>query len=107
MPAILESPSAPLHELKPYKSLSNDELSARIEAVRKELGPKLMVLGHHYQQDEVIAHSDLRGDSYQLSQMAAASRDCRVIVFCGVHFMAETADILANRPGKLTEGGRE
>jgi quinolinate synthase len=60
-------------------------------------------LGHHYQQDEVIAHSDLRGDSYQLSQMAASSADCRVIVFCGVHFMAETADILANRPQKLAE----
>ncbi len=107
MPAILELPSAPLHELKPYKSLSNEELSARIEAVRRELGPKLLILGHHYQQDEVIAHGDLRGDSYQLSQMAAASRDCRVIVFCGVHFMAETADILANRPEKLAERGGE
>src|SRR5215813_1579668 len=103
MPAILEPPSAPLRELKPYKSLSNEELSARIEVVRREMGPRLLILGHHYQQDEVIAHSDLRGDSYQLSQMAAASRDCRVIVFCGVHFMAETADILANRPEKLTE----
>jgi quinolinate synthase len=103
MPAVLEPTSAPLHELKPYKSLSNEELSARIEAVRREFGPKLLILGHHYQQDEVIEHSDLRGDSYQLSQMAAASRDCRVIVFCGVHFMAETADILANRPEKLAE----
>jgi quinolinate synthase len=91
------------YELRPYKSLSNEELSARIEAVRRELGPKLLILGHHYQQDEVIAHSDLRGDSYQLSQMAAASRECRFIVFCGVHFMAETADILANRPEKLAE----
>src|SRR5688500_2659355 len=96
---------APAFELKPYKSLSNDELSARIEAVRKEFGPKLMILGHHYQQDEVIAHSDLRGDSYQLSQMAASSSECRYIVFCGVHFMAETADILANRPEKLIERG--
>src|SRR5262245_66584171 len=67
------------------------------------MGPRLLILGHHYQQDEVIAHSDLRGDSYQLSQLAAASRDCRVIVFCGVHFMAETADILANRPEELAE----
>jgi quinolinate synthase len=66
-----------------------------------------LILGHHYQQDEVIAHSDLRGDSYQLSQLAASSRDCRVIVFCGVHFMAETADILANRPQKLAERGGE
>jgi quinolinate synthase len=107
MPLLLDPAPAPLHELKPYKSLSNDELSARIEAVRREMGPKLMILGHHYQQDEVIAHSDLRGDSYQLSQMAAASKDCRVIVFCGVHFMAETADILANRPEKLAERGGE
>jgi quinolinate synthase len=107
MPALLEIPPAPLHELKPYKSLANEELSARIEAVRRAFGPKLLILGHHYQQDEVIAHSDLRGDSYQLSQMAAASRDCRSIVFCGVHFMAETADILANRPEKLAERGGE
>src|SRR5580765_1880295 len=107
MALLLEPSSAPLHELKPYKSLSNEELSARIEAVRREFGPKLVILGHHYQQDEVITHSDLRGDSYQLSQMAAGSRDCRVIVFCGVHFMAETADILANRPEKLSERGGE
>jgi quinolinate synthase len=107
MPLLLEPSSTALHELKPYKSLSNEELSARIEAVRRQMGPRLLILGHHYQQDEVIAHSDLRGDSYQLSQMAAASRDCRVIVFCGVHFMAETADILANRPEKLAERGSE
>ena len=90
-------------ELAPYKSLENDELKQRIAKIRKELGPKLLILGHHYQQDEVIEHSDLRGDSYQLSQMAASSTDCRTIVFCGVHFMAETADILANRPEKLAE----
>src|SRR4029078_9605828 len=105
MPAILEHSPAPLHELKPYKSLSNEELSARIEAVRREMGARLMILGHHYQQDEVIGDSDLRGASSQLGQMAAASRDCRVIVFCGVHFMAETADILANRPERLGEVG--
>jgi quinolinate synthase len=107
MTLVLEPSPAPLHELKPYKSLSNEELSARIEAVRREMGPRLLILGHHYQQDEVIAHADLRGDSYQLSQLAAGSRDCRVIVFCGVHFMAETADILANRPEKLAERGGE
>ena len=88
-------------ELTPYRSLENGELAARIEAVRAQLGSRLLILGHHYQQDEVIAHSDLRGDSYQLSRMAADSEDCRAIVFCGVHFMAETADILANRPEKL------
>src|ERR1051325_5334801 len=93
----------PALELKPYKSLSNEELAERIEAVRREMGSRLLILGHHYQQDEVIAHSDLQGDSYQLSQMAAASGDCRFIAFCGVHFMAETADILANRPERLAE----
>ena len=71
------------------------------------MGRELLILGHHYQQDEVIALADLRGDSYQLSQLAAASRECRAIAFCGVHFMAETADILANRPERLAErGGR-
>lgn len=93
----------PKFELKPYKSLANETLSERIEAVRRQLGSQLLILGHHYQQDEVIAHSDLRGDSYQLSKMAADSRDCRYIVFCGVHFMAETADIVANRPELLAE----
>jgi len=99
---------APILELTPYKSLDDGELAARIEAVRAAWGPRLVILGHHYQQDEVIAHSDLRGDSFQLSRLAADSGDCRVIVFCGVHFMAETADILANRPDKLAarEGGR-
>ncbi|WP_235908634.1 quinolinate synthase NadA [Roseiconus nitratireducens] len=88
-----------------YKTLETGELVGRIEAVRKQLGDSLLILGHHYQQDEVIAHTDLRGDSYQLSQMAAASDACRTIVFCGVHFMAETADILANRPEKLESRG--
>ncbi|MEO2009974.1 MAG: quinolinate synthase NadA [Pirellulaceae bacterium] len=90
-------------ELAQYKPLDNVELAARIEAARVTLGDELLILGHHYQQDEVIAHADLRGDSYQLSEEAAASTRCRWIVFCGVHFMAETADILANRPAKLVE----
>tara|TARA_B100000686_G_C16739695_1_gene945831 strand:+ start:493 stop:1632 length:1140 start_codon:yes stop_codon:yes gene_type:complete len=88
-------------EFAPYRSLANEELAARVDAVRKQLGSRLLILGHHYQQDAVIAHSDLRGDSYQLSQNAAANDECRWIVFCGVHFMAETADILANGPGQL------
>jgi quinolinate synthase len=100
--ALLESPK---FEFAPYKKIGNVELAARIDAVRARLGSKLLILGHHYQQDEVIAHSDLRGDSYQLSEMAAQSSDCRYIVFCGVHFMAETADILANRPEKLESRG--
>ncbi len=103
---VLEA-AAGKFEFAPYRSLGNAELQARINAVRQEMGSRLLILGHHYQQDEVIALSDLRGDSYQLSQMAAASSDCRAIAFCGVHFMAETADILANRPDKLAERGGE
>ncbi len=97
------APQAPLEGVKPYKSLSNEELQSRIQAVRDAMGSQLLILGHHYQQDEVVELADLRGDSYQLSQLAANSEDCRAIAFCGVHFMAETADILANRPEKLTE----
>ena len=85
----------------PYRELSNELLNERIIAAKRELGKSLLILGHHYQQDEVIQHADLTGDSYQLSKLAADSQDCRSIVFCGVHFMAETADILANRPEKL------
>ncbi|RCS53080.1 quinolinate synthase NadA [Bremerella cremea] len=91
------------YDFAPYRSLSNEELHQRIQKVRDELGSKLLILGHHYQQDEVIELSDLRGDSYQLSKLAAESSDCRFIAFCGVHFMAETADILANRPEKVAE----
>ena len=65
------------------------------------MGPRLVILGHHYQQDGVIAHADLQGDSYQLSKSAAEREACEAIVFCGVHFMAETADILVNRPEKV------
>ena len=99
MPVAIQD--KPNDELQPYKSLSNEELSERINAVREKMGSELLILGHHYQQDEVIAHADLRGDSYKLSKMAAESENCRYIVFCGVHFMAETADILANRPERL------
>ncbi len=79
---------------EPYRRLSDDELSSRCWAAKKALGDKLLILGHHYQQDEVIAFADLRGDSYRLASLAAQSKSCRYIVFCGVHFMAETADIL-------------
>ena len=69
----------------------------RIESRRAELGDRVLILGHHYQQDDVIRHADLTGDSLKLSRMAAeeaARRGTESIVFCGVHFMAETADIL-------------
>ena len=93
--------------IKPYKELSNDALTERIQQIRASMGRRLLILGHHYQQDEVIALADLRGDSYQLSALAAAEEECRAIVFCGVHFMAETADILANRPEQIERHGGE
>jgi quinolinate synthase len=107
MTATLDAPAKEGFPFAPYKSLDNQTLHERISRLRAEMGSRLLILGHHYQQDEVIELSDLRGDSYQLSQMAASSSDCRAIVFCGVHFMAETADILANRPEKLAERGGE
>ena len=72
----------------------------RISAAKRELGRELVILGHHYQRDEVIRFADFRGDSYRLSQEAAAAGG-KYIVFCGVHFMAESADILS-QPGQAT-----
>lgn len=95
------SAAIPFHS---YKGLSNDELRQRIIAGKRILGKKLLILGHHYQQDEVIEHADLTGDSLQLSQLAAKQSECETIIFCGVHFMAETADILANRPDRIATG---
>ncbi len=89
------------HPFLPYRQLPAEELTARILRVKRELGERLLILGHHYQRDEVVELSDLRGDSYRLSALAAANETCRAIVFCGVHFMAETADILANRPERV------
>jgi len=103
MSTIQKLPLAVPSDIAEYRSLDDSVLSQRIEAIRDQWSSRLLILGHHYQQDPVIAHSDLRGDSLQLSQQAAASRDCAAIVFCGVHFMAETADILANRPERLAE----
>jgi len=105
MSMLVPKSASPADDFAAYRELENDELAARISAARQTLGRRLLILGHHYQQDEVIAHSDLRGDSLQLSQRAAESRDCEAIVFCGVHFMAETADILANRPQRLSQRG--
>jgi quinolinate synthase len=91
----------PAVAFQPYQLLEKQELTARVQAVRAAMGRRLVILGHHYQQDDVISLSDLRGDSYQLSSSAASNEECRAIAFCGVHFMAETADILANRPERL------
>src|SRR5215468_11291268 len=75
--------------------LNDTEVDRRIRDARKKLGRRLVILGHHYQRDEVIKFADLRGDSFKLSQWAATQKDAEYIVFCGVHFMAESADVLS------------
>ncbi len=75
--------------------LSDEETDRRTTEIRDRLGSRLVVLGHHYQRDEVIKFADLRGDSFKLAQWAATRKDAEYILFCGVHFMAESADILS------------
>jgi len=77
-----------------YSDASPAELSEWIGAAKATLGRRLFILGHHYQRDEVMVWADARGDSFGLSRLAADRRDADYIVFCGVHFMAESADIL-------------
>src|ERR1700683_4315432 len=78
----------------PYTLASPDELDAWIGRAKAALGDRLLVLGHHYQRPEVIRWADERGDSFKLAQFAARTEAATDIVFCGVHFMAESADIL-------------
>jgi quinolinate synthase len=92
--------AAQVCSLENYLVLPDHTMDARIAAARRELGRDLVILGHHYQRDEVIRFADFRGDSYKLSQQAANAGG-KYIVFCGVHFMAESADVLA-RPGQVT-----
>lgn len=79
-----------------YSRSSDDELRARIRTAQAVLGDELLILGHHYQRDEVIEFADERGDSYKLARFAAENTHARHIIFCGVHFMAESADVLTN-----------
>lgn len=90
---MLWQPALPLK----YLEMSDEDLAAAIRARRAELGDRLVILGHHYQQDDVIQHADFTGDSFKLSQLAAEKVrqvGAKYVVFCGVHFMAESADIL-------------
>lgn len=96
MSAVLEA----VRPIENYLVMSDAEISERIETARKELSSRVIVLGHHYQREDVIAHADLTGDSYQLSVMASRT-DAEYIVFCGVHFMAESADILGKPEQKV------
>ena len=79
-----------------YQRYTAEELDARIHAARQKLGDSVTILGHHYQREEVIKYADFQGDSFLLSQQAASRPDADYIIFCGVHFMAETACILAS-----------
>ena len=81
--------------LENYLTLPDRSMDTRIAAARRELGGRVVILGHHYQRDEVIRFADFRGDSYKLAQEAART-SAEYIVFCGVHFMAESADVLAH-----------
>ena len=78
-----------------YLALSDQEMDARIAAARRTLGSRLVILGHHYQRDEVIKFADYTGDSFRLARQVAMRPEADYIVFCGVHFMAESADVLA------------
>src|SRR3954453_21546179 len=91
MPLVWQQP---LPEI--YTQLSDPELRLRIASARETLGSKLVILGHHYQQDAVIDFADFTGDSFGLSRKDADQKGVEYVVFCGVHFMAESADILTD-----------
>ena len=78
-----------------YLELDDATIASRITAAKRSLGSSLVVLGHHYQRDDVIVHADITGDSYKLARLGSERTDAGWIVFCGVHFMAESADILS------------
>ncbi len=89
----------PLHPR--YSQMSEEELREGIRRIKKQMGKRLVILGHHYQQDDVIEFADFTGDSLKLSQLAAEQTEAEFIVFCGVHFMAESADILTEPHQKV------
>jgi quinolinate synthase len=93
LPHGVSRPMSAALAIQEFSLLDDDECDARIVAAKKMLGKRLLILGHHYQRNEVFKHADFSGDSLKLSQKAEAS-DAEFIVFCGVHFMAEVADIL-------------
>ncbi len=84
-----------------YKKMSTEELETRVNDVKARLGSRLFIPGHHYQKDEVIRFADAKGDSLVLAQLSAQNKSAEFIAFCGVHFMAETADILTTEQQKV------
>lgn len=86
---------------KKYRNMSTEELEKRVTAVKEKMGDKLFIPGHHYQKDEVIQFADATGDSLKLAQLSEENKEAEHIVFCGVHFMAETADLLTTKEQKV------
>jgi quinolinate synthase len=84
-----------------YREMSREDLEQRVIEIKEKYGSKLFIPGHHYQKDEVIKFADATGDSLKLAQLSAANTEAEFIVFCGVHFMAETADILTKENQKV------
>src|SRR5688500_18235504 len=99
LPVLNEVEKASIRERQPlpeaYLGLPDEEMALRIEAAKAALGDRLVILGHHYQRDEVIRFADYIGDSLKLAQFAATRAAADFIIFCGVHFMAESADVLS------------
>ena len=84
-----------------YRTMSREEMEERVREIKQKLGSRLFIPCHHYQKDEVIQFADAVGDSLRLAQVSAANEAAEYIVFCGVHFMAETADILTSDDQKV------
>ena len=84
-----------------YKTLSSSDMEQRVREIKKQFGNQLYIPGHHYQKDEVIQFADSTGDSLQLAQLSSKNKAAEFIIFCGVHFMAETADILSKSHQKV------
>src|SRR5215475_11649184 len=99
IPLLTEYEKEHISERQPlpdrYLGLTDEEMNRRIAAAKAALGRRLVILGHHYQRDEVIAFADYTGDSYKLAGQVSKHADAEFIVFCGVHFMAESADVLS------------
>lgn len=99
IPLLTDYEKTHLHERQPlpdrYIGLGDDEMARRIADAKAALGRRLVILGHHYQRDEVMRFADYTGDSYKLSQQVSKHPDAEFIIFCGVHFMAESADVLS------------
>src|SRR5438046_3729434 len=99
LPVLNDYEKAHIAERQPlpdrYLGLPDDEMDARIAAAKRTLGRRVIILGHHYQRDEVIKFADYTGDSFKLAREIRRHPNAEFIVFCGVHFMAESADVLS------------